>query len=116
MAKKAKRKKTGKKKAATTAAKLSDYYSSGELTFCIDGGESGSKTVTVDLVMAKIAADELELKHRLDDQGGRPTRPFLADLAIELSEIGNFACTPSVAYQIWHAVDQQMAILQKKTN
>lgn len=115
MAKNAKRKKAGKKKAATKPIELADY-SSGELTFRINGGESGSKTVTVDLVTAKIAADELELKHRLDDQQGRPTRPFLADLAIELSEIGNFDCTPSVAYQIWHAVDQQMAILQKKTN
>lgn len=109
------RPKTGKKGAGKKGDGL-PVYSDGQLKFRVEGGKSDGKSVTIDLITAKVAADDLEMKHRLDDRKGRPTGPFLVDLAKDFGEMGNFVCTPSVAYQIWIVVDDKMAELQKKTN
>ena len=91
-------------------------YSDGQLQFRVEGGTSDGKKVTIDLVSASVVSGELELKHRLDDQGMRPSGPFLVDIAKAFSELGEFTCTPSVAYQIWHEVGRRMEELQKKTS
>lgn len=121
MAKKAKRKRAGGKKAATKPAESTDgvpVFSDGRLKFCVEGGQSDGKSFRVDMLDVQIVSDELALKHRLGDRKGKPSREFLADLAGEFdSLIGNdIKCTPSLAYWIWHAVCSRMEELQKKTN
>jgi len=116
-AKKVPRSASSKKKAARKVATDGlPVYSDGQLQFRVEGGTSDGKKVTIDLVSASVVSGELELKHRLDDQGMRPSGPFLVDIAKAFGDLGDFTCTPSVAYQIWHEVGRRMAELQKKTS
>lgn len=77
----------------------------GVLTFDIKiNGES--KEWTVDLITAKLAAEDLERMHDLKQENGAliPTREFLENLAIAYEKLGALGCTPTAARSVWIVV------------
>ena len=91
---------------------------SGELTFqlTVKNSENGDATGEsyewhVDLITAKLAAEELEKRHRLKIKSGEyiPKLEFLTDLAEAYRKLGAIGCTPTAAKTIWICVAAKFA-------
>ncbi len=87
----------------------------GKITFQFNSG-SGNTTCQLDLLTAKLASEELEEKHQLEQREYRPTAAFLTDLAEQFSSLGAKGCTPTMAYQMWNEVTARMLELKKNMN
>lgn len=70
------------------------------------------------LLNALKACEACEDRHSLQSTDGRmrPTPEFLSDLASSLGVCGIPDCTPTIAWQVWIAVSEQLSALKKSTN
>lgn len=80
----------------------------GRVKVTIQEGESAGEYF-FDLVQAKLVMEELFDKHRIDeDHEGTITAAYVADLAEQLQGCGITGCTPTVAYQLWFRVTDEL--------
>lgn len=88
----------------------------GSITFNVKSMDGKSlRTISVDCLLLKLCCEEAETAHGLKD-GQSPPAAFLKDLAGRLQGLGVEACSPSIAYQLWHLSGQMIAALKKNTN
>lgn len=86
---------------------------SGSIRFTVEG-----VACTLDVLVAKMAFERLQEKHKLEvrpDVGTIPTAEFLVDVQEWLVGNGLTTATPKVAFEIWLVINGAMATLQKKT-
>lgn len=80
---------------------------------CNQTGET--KEASVDLLLFRLACEELETKHnlRIDDQGCYvPTEDFLLELAARLAKFGT-TVTPYAANRLWCMATEMTEALKK---
>ena len=90
----------------------------GTIRFKLRDGEQTTDHA-IDLLVLKLVCEECERLHDLkpDDSGVlQYTAQFLYDLAGKLSGLGVPGCTPTMAYQLWHAAAMGMSDLKKNTS
>lgn len=94
-----------------------NLFSDGTVTFVVKRA-TGETTHSMDLLVAKLCCEQCQDVHQLRIADGRihPTPEFLIDLADRFSQFGVENCTPSIAWQIWLAVIDQMNNLKKNTS
>lgn len=110
------------KKRAESSSDHLDTIDDGTIPVKIQGGESDGKTVQLDLMLAKIAFEEVEIKHKVYETKGpdgksnwKATTAFLADAAKAMQSVGVPNCTGTMAYQLWSIVSQRWIDLKKNT-
>ena len=77
------------------------------------------ETYSGDLLLLKLACEELERKHSLEVAEGviHATEPFLVELAGRFkAQLNAEQCTPTEAYLLWQRVSEWMDDLKKNTN
>jgi hypothetical protein len=88
----------------------------GELRFRVQRSDDRETTHNVDVVATKLACEECERQHSLQqDEGGYyiPTVEFLQSLAARLDTVGIDECTPTLAYLVWTSVTREFMALKK---
>ena len=92
--------------------------SDGTLNFVVRRAGHDDKTIDADLLILKLTCEQCEDRHSLQSADGRmkPTPEFLQDLAASLGTCGIEDCTPTIAWQVWIAVSEQLSLLKKSTN
>lgn len=94
----------------------------GRLQFVVrrrDGSANDDAVYALDLLLVKLACEQLEAKHQLPTlENGQlqPTPEFLIDLAERLDGLGLAACTPTLAWQVWQAASHELGSLKKNMN
>ena len=87
------------------------------LSIKVEGGELDGQEIEMDVMLVRLASDELARKHNLEVVDGElhATVEFVAELCERIKQIG-YPCTPSVAIHAWVKVSEYFAELQKKTS
>jgi hypothetical protein len=94
-------------------------FSDGVMDCAVARSDGSLTSHRLDLLCVKLACEETERKHKLatDVAGNQvPTIEFLRDLSDRLIVAGIDDCTPTIAWQVWCAVANEMARLKKNTN
>ena len=89
----------------------------GVIRFDIVGGPHDGKSVAMDPLLVKLAAEVLERKHELEVFDGRyqGTPAFAVELSAALEALG-YVSTPAIAMHAWVVCAEYFAELQKKTS
>ena len=74
--------------------------------------DGSKRQIEVDVLILKMCCEEAETAHNYKP-GSPPTSVFLRDLSQRLQAVGVTACTPSVAYQLWHLSGEMITTLKK---
>ena len=92
--------------------------SDGTLQFTIRRAGQEDSHVACDLLVLKLTCEQCEDRHSLQATDGkmRPTPEFLQDLSASLGTCGIENCTPTIAWQVWIAVSEQLSALKKSTD
>ncbi len=92
--------------------------SDGTLRFVVRKPGQEDVPIVADLLILKLTCEACEDRHSLQSTDGRmrPTPEFLSDLASSLGVCGIPDCTPTIAWQVWIAVSEQLSALKKSTN
>jgi len=92
--------------------------SDGTLRFVVKRAGVENQTIECDLLVLKLTCEQCEDQYSLQAADGRmkPTPEFLQDLASRLGTCGIENCTPTIAWQVWIAVSEQLSQLKKSTN
>lgn len=84
---------------------------SGTLVITLADNSEQGKEITLDLIECKLAAEDAERRHTRGKE--IDTIPMLRDLAQVYQQLGVEGCTPTGAWQLYQAVNQQFAELKK---
>jgi len=82
----------------------------------VRGGKHDGKTIEMDPMVVKLAAERLELKHQLEVIEGhtQATAEFAVELSGTLETLG-YESTPAIAIRAWQRACEHFATVQKKT-
>lgn len=86
--------------------------SDGVIRFTVKGMDGTTRQIVVDCLLLKLCCEEAETAN---GQAGDkpPSAAFLKDLSQRLESLGVEACSPSIAYQLWHLAGVKIAELKK---
>lgn len=88
----------------------------GQLVFGVRSPAGEIRQFTVDVMLAKVVIETVEDRNNLQSSANgeaKVTPECLIDLANEFAKIGVTDCSPSVAYQLWFAINNGVALLKK---
>ena len=89
----------------------------GTITIEVKGGPHDGEKIHMDATVVKLAAEQLQAKHKLpiEDGGYRPTAEFAVDLDKALQGVG-YKSTATIAIHAWIRASEYFVELQKKTS
>lgn len=94
----------------------------GSIAFKVRGGDRDGDLLEIDLMLARMAiaeAERISPTRKEEDTDGvqywHPTPGFVSELSRQLEPLMGY-CTPSIAHEVWRAVNDIGETLKKSTD